>query len=97
MQVSERLVVAFAYFIHHGLELLLIPFKVLRLLDFVCRYRQRLRKLCELSEAHRRSIELKTQFVHLVILRALDSLQVEDIKMLCKTFADFHFAAWRIL
>jgi len=49
MLVYERLLhlilVAFAYFIHHGLELLLIPFKVLRLLDFVCRYRQRLRVL----------------------------------------------------
>lgn len=56
MQVSERLLVVFAYFIHHGLELLLIPFKVLRLLDFVCRYRQRLRKFCELSKGHRRPI-----------------------------------------
>ena len=42
MLVYERLLVAFAYFIHHGLEHLLIPLKVLSLLDFVCRYRQRL-------------------------------------------------------
>jgi hypothetical protein len=41
MLVAARLLVAFAYFIHHGLELLLIPFKVLCLLDFVCRYWQR--------------------------------------------------------
>jgi hypothetical protein len=55
MLVAARLLVAFAYFIHHGLELLLIPFKVLCLLDFVCRYWQRQRinpavhKLVELS------------------------------------------------
>ena len=55
MLVAERLLVAFAYFIHHGLELLLIPLEVLRLLDFVRRHRQlqrvnpALHKIFELS------------------------------------------------